>query len=94
MAQIKYEPQAIGKDQYLVTIRGCVNHMEAIGAEYFYMEKQFGKQNIDWKIQGQRLINSKQLNGPGVHNVDQFDVLLKDGTALQIGFDITESFGQ
>ncbi|MCX5893082.1 MAG: hypothetical protein NTW80_08955, partial [Deltaproteobacteria bacterium] len=42
-----------------VVILGAPNSRVGIEAEYFFLEKQFGRRNVDWKLKRQSVRNIK-----------------------------------
>lgn len=71
-----------------VVILGAPDSVEGISAEYSYLEKQFGRQNDDWMLTRQSVL---QQNGKVY---DRMDLDLKDGTKKTVFFDISEFFGK
>lgn len=71
-----------------VIILGAKNEMEGVDAEYSWIEERFGKQNINWELNDQELINEGDK---------QFDVLrikFRDGITKEFWFDITDFYGK
>ncbi|MBM4295821.1 MAG: hypothetical protein FJ126_13090 [Deltaproteobacteria bacterium] len=71
-----------------VVIKGATNSRDGIAAEYAYLEKRFGKRNVDWKLKRQSLRHHQ-----GKH-FDFLEIELKDGSPKEVFFDITEFFGK
>jgi hypothetical protein len=71
-----------------VIIKGAHNSRGGVEAEYYYLEKQFGRQNVDWKLDRQRLM------GKEGKKFDLLMIILKDGAKKNVYFDITEFFGK
>ncbi|NTV27674.1 MAG: hypothetical protein HGA93_03200, partial [Methanothrix sp.] len=61
---------------------------EGIDAEYYYLEKRFGKRGTDWNLDQQSLVNEDGAN------YDAMDITLSDGSKQTIYFDITDFFGK
>jgi hypothetical protein len=74
--------------QTAVIIKGAPNSQLGIAAEYYYLEKKFGRRNVDWKLLQQQLRHQD-----GKH-FDVMQIQLKDGAKNHIYFDITEFFGK
>lgn len=60
-----------------------------IPAEYAYIEKMYGKQDEDWKVELRFHGNSD--NG---RSFETFNIMLRSGQAVTIHFDITEFYGK
>jgi hypothetical protein len=71
-----------------VVIVGATNSMTGISAEYYYLEKQFGRRNVDWNLRRQSVLNQKGKV------YDRMDLDLKDGSKRTVFFDISEFFGK
>ena len=71
-----------------IVIKGAKSSQDGIPAEYYFLEKKFGKMQVDWKLSRQEL-----LNQDGKH-YDLMRIELKDGTKKDVYFDITEFFGK
>jgi hypothetical protein len=71
-----------------VIIKGAQSSWQGIDAEYQYLEKRFGKRNLDWRLKEQRLLHQ------GKRSFDLMQIELKDGTKKDIYFDITDFFGK
>jgi len=71
-----------------VIIKGARNSSDGVQAEYYYLEKKFGRQNVDWKLDRQRLM------GKEGKKFDMMMIILKDGAKKNVYFDITEFFGK
>lgn len=71
-----------------VIILGAKDEMEGVDAEYNWLEERFGKQNINWELIDQQLIDEGDK---------QFDVLrikFRDGKSEEFWFDITNFYGK
>jgi len=71
-----------------VVISGAPNSMEGIQAEYYYLKKKFGAQNVAWKLKRQGLLRQKGKV------YDRMDLELQDGSQKTVFFDISEFFGK
>jgi len=76
------------KPETAVVISGAPNSMAGIEAEYNYLRRKFGRENVDW-----RLIRQSVLNQQG-KVYDRMDLDLKDGSRKTVFFDISEFFGK
>lgn len=71
-----------------LVISGAPNSMLGISAEYHVLEKEFGRQNVDWKLKRQSVLRQKGKI------YDRMEIELKDGSKKTVFFDITEFFGK
>ena len=71
-----------------VVISGAPNSMVGIDAEYYFLAKQFGRQNVDWRLKRQSVLNQKGKV------FDRMDLEMKDGSKKTVFFDISEFFGK
>ncbi len=71
-----------------VVISGASNSLDGIAAEYRYLGQKFGRQNVDWHLLRQSVL---QQDGKVY---DRMELDLKDGRRTTIFFDITEFFGK
>ena len=71
-----------------IIIRNAKTDLEGIDAEYYYLEKRFGKRGTDWNLDQQSLVNEDGAN------YDAMDITLSDGSKQTIYFDITDFFGK
>jgi len=71
-----------------VVISGAPNSRVGIDAEYYYLEKQYGQRNVDWKLKRQSVLREKGKV------YDRMEIELKDGGKKTVFFDITEFFGK
>lgn len=71
-----------------VVISGAANSMVGIEAEYFFLEKQFGRRNVDWKLKRQSVRNIKGKV------YDRMEIELKNGDKKDVYFEISEFFGK
>ena len=62
--------------------------MAGIAAEYSYLKKKFGQENVDWMLTRQSVL---QKDGKVF---DRMDLDLKDGSKKTVFFDIGEFFGK
>jgi len=60
-----------------------------IAAEYAYVEQICGERDVDWNLQGQRLLTTDDKSKA----FDQLYVKLKDGKIKEFWFDITAFHG-
>ena len=71
-----------------VVILGAPNSIAGIAAEYSYLKKKFGRENDDWLLIRQSVLNQKDKV------YDRMDLDLKDGSKKSVFFDISEFFGK
>jgi hypothetical protein len=71
-----------------IIIRNAKTDLEGIDAEYYYLEKRFGKRGTDWNLDQQSLVNEDGAN------YDAMDITLSDGSKQTIYFDITDFLGK
>ena len=71
-----------------VVISGAPNSMVGIEAEYYFLGKQFGRRNVEWKLKRQSVLNIKGKV------YDRMEVELKNGSKKTVFFDISEFFGK
>lgn len=71
-----------------VIILGAKNEMEGVDAEYNWLEERFGKQNINWELNDQELINE------GDKQFDVMRIKFRDGKIKEFWFDITNFYGK
>ncbi len=71
-----------------IVIKGAKSSQDGIPAEYYFLEKKYGKMQVDWKLSRQSLMHQD-----GKH-YDLMQIELKDGTKKEVYFDITEFFGK
>ncbi len=71
-----------------VVILGAPNSFAGIAAEYSYLKKTFGQENVDWNLVRQSIL---QQQGKVY---DRMDLDLKDGSRKTVFFDIGEFFGK
>jgi hypothetical protein len=71
-----------------IIILNAQTDLEGVDAEYYYLEKMFGKKGTDWNLDHQSLANED-----GVY-YDTLDITLTDGRTLTIYFNITDFFGK
>lgn len=69
-------------------ISGAPNSIEGIAAEYAYLRKKFGRENVDWNLFRQSVL------GQGGKFYDRLELDLKDGSRKTVFFDISEFFGK
>ena len=75
-----------GKSQETAIIIKEATYSEGIAMEYEYIEKLYGTRGEGWQLNDQALIEDKG------HQIDQLEIILKDGTKISFFFDITEFF--
>jgi len=71
-----------------VVILGAPNSRVGISAEYYFLEKVFGPQNVDWKLDRQSVLRDQGKV------YDRMEIELKSGGKKTIFFDITDFFGK
>jgi hypothetical protein len=71
-----------------VVILGAPNSIAGVEAEYSYLRKQFGRENVDWMLTRQSVMQQKGKV------YDRMDLDLKDGSKKTVFFDIGEFFGK
>ena len=71
-----------------IIILNAQTDLEGVDAEYYYLEKRFGKKGTDWILDHQSLANED-----GVY-YDTLDITISDGRTLTIYFNITDFFGK
>jgi hypothetical protein len=69
-----------------IIILNAQTDLEGVDAEYYYLEKRFGKKGTDWNLDQQSLMNED-----GAY-YDALDISISDGRTLTIYFDITDFF--
>jgi hypothetical protein len=71
-----------------VLISGATNSIEGIAAESDYLRQKFGRENRDWNLFCQSVL---EQDGKFY---DRLELDLKDGTKKTVFFDISEFFGK
>jgi len=71
-----------------VVILGASDSIAGIAAEYSYLEKKFGRQNLAWQLRRQSILNHKGKV------YDRMDLDMQDGSQKTLFFDISEFFGK
>jgi hypothetical protein len=71
-----------------VVISGAPNSMAGIAAEYYYLKQHLGRQNVDWLLRRQSVV---QQDGKVY---DRLELDLKGGSRKTVFFDISEFFGK
>ncbi len=71
-----------------VVILGASDSIDGIAAEYSYLEKKFGRQNLAWQLRRQSILNQKGKV------YDRMDLDMQDGSKKTVFFDISEFFGK
>ena len=71
-----------------VVIKGAKDIVVGIAAEYYYLEKKYGRQNVSWKLISQNLLHQQNKH------FDLLIIQLGDGSQKEVYFDITEFFGK
>jgi tetratricopeptide (TPR) repeat protein len=72
-----------------VIIMNATGEEDGVGSEYYYLEKRFGKQGVDWEMEMQSLIG-----GEDDRFYDKMDIRLSTGEMISIYFDITDFYGK
>jgi hypothetical protein len=67
-----------------IVIRTTPRGLSAAGAEYMLLCKWFGRRETDWRMTRQAMV---QVDG---RTYDTYDVVLSDGSARQLFFDVTD----
>jgi len=71
-----------------VLISGALNSIDGIAAEYTYLREKFGRENVDWNLFRQSVLQQ------GGKFYDRLELNLKDGGRKTVFFDISEFFGK
>ena len=71
-----------------VLISGAPNSIAGTAAEYDYLRKEFGRENVDWNLFRQSVLEQ------GGKFYDRLELHLKDGSRKIVFFDISEFFGK
>jgi hypothetical protein len=71
-----------------VIIKGAKDIVVGIAAEYYYLERKYGRQNVNWKLISQNLLHKQDKH------LDLLIIQLADGSQKEVYFDITEFFGK
>jgi hypothetical protein len=71
-----------------VKILGAKDETEGVDAEYNWLEENYGKQNINWVLNDQELIDE------GDRQFDLLKIKFPDGKMKEVWFDITEFYGK
>jgi hypothetical protein len=77
----------ISKEEAVI-ILGAKNEMEGVDAEYNWLEEKFGKQNINWELIDQELIDE------GNRQYDVLRIKFRGDKTEEFWFDITEFYGK
>lgn len=72
-----------------IVIINATGEEDGVNSEYYYLEKRFGIQEIDWELVSQSL-----LSGEGDRYYDKMDISLSAGEMISIYFDITDFYGK
>ena len=72
-----------------IVIINATGEEDGVDSEYYYLEKRFGIQEIDWELVSQSL-----LSGEGDRYYDKMDIRLSAGEMISIYFDITDFYGK
>jgi len=72
-----------------IIIMNATGEEDGVGSEYYYLEKRFGKQEVDWELEMQSLVG-----GEDDRYYDKMDIKLTDGKMITVYFDITDFFGK
>lgn len=70
-----------------IRIEGAPSHQAGIAAEYEYLEAHFGPPMLAWRLQKQSL--ERHEGRP----YDRLDIVLADGSARCLYFDLSDFFG-
>ncbi len=87
--QVSYSGGTGGSVDDAVVIN-ATSSLIGVPAEYQYVAKLCGRQNVDWKLGKQYLLD----NQPNGRAMDLIEIELKDGSVRQFYFDITSFFGR
>ncbi len=71
-----------------VVIAGAKDSIQGIAAEYQYLGQKFGRENADWSLFRQSLLQQ------GSKVYDRMELRLKGGARKTVFFDISEFFGK
>ena len=71
-----------------IIITDVNDHFEGIDAEYRYIEENFGKRGVEWKLVQQELLNENQ------QVFDRIAIQLTDQTEISLYFNLTAFFGK
>ena len=71
-----------------IVIKGAADHMAGVAAEYHYLEKTFGRRQVDWRILRQSLVRREGKA------YDLMQIELANGTRKDIYFDLSDFFGK
>jgi len=71
-----------------VLISGATNSIAGTAAEYTYLREKFGRENVDWNLKRQSVLQQKGKF------YDRLELELKDGSRKTVFFDISEFFGK
>ena len=72
-----------------IVIINATGEEDGVNSEYYYLEKRFGKQGVDWDREMQSLIG-----GEDGRFYDKMDIRLSSGEMISIYFDITDFYGK
>ena len=72
-----------------VIIMNAKGDMEGVGAEYYYLEKKFGRNGVDWN-----LISQSFVSDDAGRYYDKLDIPLSTGKMITMYFDITDFYGK
>lgn len=76
----------ITKEEAII-ILGAKGETEGVDAEYIWIEERFGKQNINWELIDQELVDD------GDKQYDILRIKFPDGKIEEFWFDITDFYG-
>jgi hypothetical protein len=71
-----------------IIIKGATDGVAASHAEYQYLIRKFGKQDVDWRLLKDDLLQTDN------QTLEVLTIILKDRTQKTIYFDITGFFGK
>ncbi len=87
-ASITFKGGAGDTPETAVVIAGATNSMQGIAAEYRYLRQKFGRENADWYLFRQSVVQQ------GGRIYDRMELRLQDGSPKTVFFDISEFFGK
>ncbi len=73
-----------------IIVGDVAGHMDAIRAEYAYIEKKYGTRGVNWVLQQQTLLTPEGMTG---RKIDALTIELLTGKVITIFFDITKFWG-
>jgi len=85
---ITYSEHSGASPEDAIIIYGAAHHSEGVRAEYDYLDMQFGRQGVDWSLVLQALLHHES------RPIDRMSIMLADGSAYDVYFDLSEFFGK